>query len=358
MILFFVKAAMRKARLRTSQSVMILLVTIGLGGFQTMAAYAAIAFPVSTQSRIAGVALNSTLSPSFLVPITTPTATATFIPTTAPTISANETAPPTASPPTVAPTVSPPTVSPPTVAPPTVSPTVPSTPLVTATATLLATTPPSATPTPTPTITPALIEGGDSDFDGIGDLAECGDGDSCVDSDGDGHADYLDIDSDGDGIPDRIEAVVIAIVGRSVRPVDLDGDDLPDYLDPDSDNDTLPDLLEGFDADYDGVADVTAMGVDSDNDGLDEAFDTVRRAQHSKENAAGSNAPLPNTSGGLPNWRNADDDGDTIPTIEEIGRNRALPIDEDLNGIPDYLQPRVVRYLFFPLVSAYWLNTK
>ncbi len=316
----------------------------GFGKVSAMVAHVPAAYPVHTRSQYAGVLFSGVLDKSAGHPATTPTptstptstptpiptGTATFIPTTAPTNSAVATA----------------------------SPTFVATALATATPTLLATSLPSTTPSPIPTATPTLDVEGDSDFDGIGDRVECRDELSCPDSDGDGHADYLDIDSDGDGITDKVEAVVVFVVDRSVRPVDLDGDGQPDYLDPDSDNDTLPDALEGYDADYDGIADLVALGLDSDHDGLDEAFDTMPQMYHSRENAAGSNAPLPSTSGGLPNWRNADDDGDTIPTIEEIGRNRALPIDEDLNGIPDYLQPRVVRYLFVPLVSAYWLSTK
>jgi hypothetical protein len=306
MILFLRNLAIWVRLSRICQLTMVLLTVVGLGRFSGLVIYARAAAPPP------------------------PTATATLIPTAAPTAS--------------------------TVATP--SPTVTSLSLATPTPTLLATSMPPATPSPVPTITPTVDVEGDSDFDGIADRLECEDKADCPDSDGDGKADYLDIDSDGDGIADRVEAVVIAIVERSIRPVDLDGDGLPDYLDPDSDNDTLPDALEGYDADYNGIADVVAVGLDSDNDGLDEAYDTVQRTHHSRGNAAGSNAPLPSTSGGLPNWRNADDDADTIPTIEEIGRNRALPIDEDLNGIPDYLQPRVVRYLFVPLISGDWLSTK
>lgn len=219
------------------------------------------------------------------------------------------------------------------------------------TATFVPTTLPQATTTatPTPRPLPTVDQNGDSDFDGIADAIECRAVDACVDSDADGQVDYLDIDSDNDGIPDRVEAVVVAVVERSVRPVDLDGDGIPDYLDEDSDNDTLYDRWEGHDANLDGVADRVALGSDHDQDGLDDAFDTVDGG-HSRLNAAGSNASLPSSSGGLPNWRNADDDGDGIPTIEEIGHNRAFPVDEDDNGVPDYLQPRQLRYWFLPVI--------
>lgn len=200
----------------------------------------------------------------------------------------------------------------------------------------------------TPTTTPTRDPRGDSDFDGIRDRVECRVPVRCPDSDNDGFADYLDVDSDDDGIPDSIEAIVVPI-GGNVRPVDLDGDRVADYLDLDSDNDSLPDFTEGHDGNLDGFPDVIAVGTDGDQDGLDDAFDTVE-SSHSRMNALGSNAPLPRSSGTLPNWRNADDDGDGVPTIEEVGRNRALPIDEDGNGTPDYLQPRIVLYLFIPVI--------
>lgn len=211
---------------------------------------------------------------------------------------------------------------------------------------------PTASQTATPTFTPTMTRSAriDSDFDGILDRTECQNPTNCPDTDQDSHPDYLDIDSDNDGISDRVEALVIFVVGPVVHPVDLDDDKVPDYLDSDSDNDTLPDASEGHDGNLDGFPDRIATGLDDDGDGLDNAFDTIASG-HSITNAIGSNAPLPNSSGGLPNWRNADDDGDGIPTIEEVGRNRSLPIDEDGDGTPDFLQPKVILYLFLPIIS-------
>ncbi|MCB0126100.1 MAG: hypothetical protein KDE58_27775, partial [Caldilineaceae bacterium] len=197
--------------------------------------------------------------------------------------------------------------------------------------------------------TPTRDVRGDSDFDGIQDRVECRVPVRCPDNDGDGFANYLDIDSDNDGIPDRVEAIVVVVIGQGVRPVDLDGDGIPDYLDFDSDNDSVPDYIEGHDGNLDGMADVVAQGRDDDGDGLDNAFDTLF-SSHSITNALGSNAPLPRASGGLPNWRNADDDGDGIPTIEEVGYNRSMPVDEDGDGHPDFLQPKIILYLFLPVI--------
>lgn len=141
----------------------------------------------------------------------------------------------------------------------------------------------------------------DSDDDGIVDSFEDlnldGDNDPSTDptdSDGDGFPDYLDIDSDSDGIPDNVEAQAtaeyIAPSGidsnnnglddayeanglMGIFPIDADGDNLPDYLDEDSDNDNIFDEIEGHDYNQDGIADVVRIGSDKDNDGLDDGFE-------------------------------------------------------------------------------------
>ena len=83
-------------------------------------------------------------------------------------------------------------------------------------------------------------------------------------------------DSDGDGILDAVE-----IGPDPANPIDSDGDSVPDYLE----NDTL----------------------DTDNDGVLNKLDD-------------------------------DDDGDGIPTSQELGSGGALnPADSDGDGIPDYL---------------------
>ena len=80
-----------------------------------------------------------------------------------------------------------------------------------------------------------------------------------IDSDGDGILNDADIDDDGDGIIDTLEG-----------DDDLDEDGVPNYLDIDSDNDGLLDnfeaqLLSNF---------ISASGVDSDKNGLDDAYET------------------------------------------------------------------------------------
>lgn len=217
----------------------------------------------------------------------------------------------------------------------------------------------------------------DSDADGIADIRESGgtdtnnDGvvDNNTDTDGDGLANTFDsdnggtpltaldfdndgvinandLDSDNDGILDNIEANVTGSTGgTNLIPVNTDGTGLPDYLDLDSDGDGIPDIVEGHDADTNGIADwdddndqiVDAnetndgnANLDEDGDGILDVFDTDN---------GGTVAPLQNTDAGtagadlIPDWRDTDDDGDGIPTIDE-------PLDarQPRNGIPDYLE--------------------
>lgn len=157
-----------------------------------------------------------------------------------------------------------------------------------------------------------IIEGGGVDIDGDGrsDDTTDSDGDGltdpydsdsggrsqpATDSDADGRPDFLDRDSDGDGVSDTIEAQGDSLTtiptgndtdgdgiddafdqdggGTRLSPPDTDGDTIPDYLDSDSDGDGLLDGDEAFDFDGDGTVDVVPSGVDSNDDGIDDAFD-------------------------------------------------------------------------------------
>jgi gliding motility-associated-like protein len=119
---------------------------------------------------------------------------------------------------------------------------------------------------------------------------------SCVpkDSDGDGVPDQLDFDSDNDGIPDYYEAqgstfVAISNVdtnndgiddayGTGVTPVDSDNDGVEDYFDLDSDNDGIYDLTESgssaIDANANGIIDGTNFGTNGLNDALETSLDS------------------------------------------------------------------------------------
>jgi hypothetical protein len=172
----------------------------------------------------------------------------------------------------------------------------------------------------------------DSDNDGILDIREAGgtadtDGDGQVDNPTDannnGYADalettplpltntdsayetsqgfpllpnYIDIDSDNDGIDDtregqstsgyRFPSFIADIdddgivdfwdVSSGLNPIipyDNDFDGLPDYIDTNSDNDAESDAIEGNDANFNGIPDITPLNVDANGNGMDDAFD-------------------------------------------------------------------------------------
>lgn len=211
----------------------------------------------------------------------------------------------------------------------------------------------------------------DADNDGILDSFEDLDLDldgepstNSTDTDGDGIADYLDIDSDDDGIPDNVEAQTtlgyIPPSGQDLNknglddayeangnlgiiPEDTDNDGLPDYVDPDSDNDNIPDNIEAHDHNQDGIPDVTLIGSDKDNDGLDDGYEgsmTIDIDVNDEINDPYND--LPNTDGDAePDYRDTDDDNDGIESKNEdtnIDGNYAND-DSDGDGIPEYLEP-------------------
>ena len=212
--------------------------------------------------------------------------------------------------------------------------------------------------------TAALADALDGDRDGLPDDSTDTDGDGVVDvfdsapadpdvstsnlpvtdTDGDSIPDVYDLDADGDGIYDIVEAdgddddgdgqvdgfsdgngngydssVDPADGGTPWATPDTDDDGDFDFQDTDSDDDRVPDATEGHDVNADGAPDVPPSGMDADGNGVDDAYDTN-----------GTPAPLPNRDGdGLPDYRDVDDDGDTIVTHN--GTNR----DEDVNGDGD-----------------------
>jgi gliding motility-associated-like protein len=200
----------------------------------------------------------------------------------------------------------------------------------------------------------------DPDADGDG-IANENEGDYGADTDGDGVPNYLDIDSDNDGIVDHIEAQSTADYipplfigtngdglddaydsdqkGTAIVPEDTDTDGTPDFMDHDSDSDMVPDYIEGNDQNNDGKADVIVSGKDSDNDGLDDAFDTVSRLT-SSGNITGSNAPLQDFDfDGIRDWRDDNDDDDLYLTrFEDLNADGDYSNDDtDHDGHPEYL---------------------
>lgn len=226
-----------------------------------------------------------------------------------------------------------------------------------------------STATVTIVVTDSLVldTDGDGILDSFEDLNLDGDNDpdtDPTDSDGDGYPDYLDIDSDNDGIPDNVEAQttedytppsgidandnglddIYEGPGRlGVFPIDTDGDLLPDYLDEDSDNDNVPDYIEAHDHDQDGIPDVTLIGSDKDDDGLDDAYEGATEIDidvNDEIDEPYNN--LPNTDGDEESdYRDTDDDNDGIETIaEDMNLDGDYSNDDSNgNGIPEYLEP-------------------
>lgn len=155
---------------------------------------------------------------------------------------------------------------------------------------------------------------------------------NCIDTDGDGIANILDVDSDNDGIPDIEEAgfkqysnntgtmdktnaanwkdlnangindyIDTKISANTYSIPDTDGDGVPNHLDLDSDNDTLWDVDEAGLTNGDGDVndDGKGDGADTEGDGLLNLFDN--------SSAFGS-------------------------------AYRVYAQDSDLNGTPDYMQ--------------------
>ncbi|MEX0275091.1 MAG: hypothetical protein AB3N16_12010, partial [Flavobacteriaceae bacterium] len=67
----------------------------------------------------------------------------------------------------------------------------------------------------------------------------------CVDTDGDGVLDIVDLDDDNDGILDSVEDPNLDGDDNPLtNPADTDGDGIPNHLDIDADNDGIPDNVE------------------------------------------------------------------------------------------------------------------
>ncbi len=190
----------------------------------------------------------------------------------------------------------------------------------------------------------------DSDNDGITDLIESIPiGDICnpvaFDFDQDNVPDYRDLDSDNDGIPDWAERSIDIV---SPTGLDTDGDGIDDAYDADNggyledkpidfDNDGSPDFRD-IDTDGDGIPDwlegtdilVAPTGIDTDGDGIDDAWDTDNGGVGLYAN------PEDTDKDGIPDFRDLDSDGDRLPDIMEAGGDGKNPVDTDGDGIPDF----------------------
>ena len=181
------------------------------------------------------------------------------------------------------------------------------------------------------------FEDEDDDGDGISTLAEITAADgtiTIVDTDGNGIPDYLDEDDDGDGVPSNLEIAKDEegnpILDDDDRPVfvDTDGDGISNDKDDDDDNDGIPTLLE-ITMDADG----NPIFTDTDEDGVPDYLENT---------TTNTDVFHATNKDELTNDKDSDDDGDGIPTIEEIefdaDGNLILDFkDTDEDGIPDYL---------------------
>ena len=124
----------------------------------------------------------------------------------------------------------------------------------------------------------------------------------------------------------------------------------PDYLDLDSDNDNVPDEIEGHDFNHDGVADIASSGNDQDNDGLDDAFEgsDINDGFIPNGEIIDPLLDLPNTDSDNEDnsgkekevdYRDVDDDGDGVDTIDEDGNEDGDPTNDDCDEdlTPNYL---------------------
>lgn len=181
----------------------------------------------------------------------------------------------------------------------------------------------------------------DSDNDGVLNSVEQG-----KDSDGDGIDDALDVDSDNDGILDVFEAQInfqghsgtydefgvdLVFNGGITDLIDTDSDGIYDLLDLDSDQDSVADFIENADRNSDGFADFDSGTswniiypdvnpfVIQDTEGMILNFDAILDLE--------------------PNFRDVDDDGDRVLTIDEDtnGDGNLSNDDCDDDGYPNYL---------------------
>ncbi len=206
----------------------------------------------------------------------------------------------------------------------------------------------------------------DDDNDGIIDVVEDPDDDGMgIDTDGDGRVNLHDIDSDNDGIPDNVEAQTTAgyippndddaatyLANDGLNSAYLPGGltpeitegTTPDYIDLDTDNDLVPDNNEGNDFNFDGIPDQFFTGIDTDGDGLDDGYEhgTVDDGFNFNDGIDDPANQLPDTDGTEDvNYRDIDDDGDSIDTPDEDANEDGDPTNDDTDedGIPDYLDP-------------------
>lgn len=198
----------------------------------------------------------------------------------------------------------------------------------------------------------------DSDADSVPDYLEP----NTTDTDGDGVTNNLDPDDDGDGVPTVDDGT---ITNDPVEPVDTDNDGTPNYLDPnddgdaifttdeetatstdptavDTDGDTVPDYLESNTTDTDSDGTPNVSDPDDDGDSIPTSDEVI--TDTSDIDAAVDEAVVDTDSDGIPNALDPDDDGDGTPTAEEDTNNDGSVINDDTDNdeIPNFEEPNDV----------------
>lgn len=180
-----------------------------------------------------------------------------------------------------------------------------------------------------------VLNGPDSDADGIVDAVDRADFQygSIGDSDLDGVFNDLDLDDDNDGLADTLEGA---------ETDDADGDGIPNRLDLDSDNDSIPDGLEGFNDDHPslGIDARIQNFIDVNGDGLHDLIDPEW-------------IPIDSDGDLLPDFLDVDSDDDTlfdlleadVPQSDLLDQNvdgrLDLLVDEDRDGLMDVVDLRI-----------------
>lgn len=128
-------------------------------------------------------------------------------------------------------------------------------------------------------------------------------------------------DSDGDRIPDIVE-------GSS----DTDQDGLANHLDEDADGDGIPDASEAYNS-------PAPSALDSDNDGIDDAYDASEVFAGIDNNGDGVNdasLPVDSDQDGTPDFLDTDSDNDGLPDADEINSSSwYTDADTDSDGLND-----------------------
>lgn len=185
----------------------------------------------------------------------------------------------------------------------------------------------------------------DADGDGLNDETE-NDPYSVIDTDGDGQADFADVDADNDGIVDVVELGLTADAGTghisgftdanlngwndtqeavAITTIDTDGaaypNAIPNHLDLDSDDDGLVDNIES----QTRAAYIAPSGNDTDNDGLDDAYDP--------DNGGTLITPVNSDGADTPDYLDDDSDNDTVSDrVEGNNANRTQYADWDADS--------------------------